>query len=95
MSNRLIKSVVCVFYNICWQTGQSRMAWSLRNSSNDPGEMAWVVSPTTDGTIEPFGEVVVEVVAQTTGLSARQKLMLYGASFILMTSASVAISRWR
>ena len=54
------------------------MTWTLKNSSNDPGEMAWVVSPTY-GTIEPFGEVVVEVVAQTTGLSARQKV--YGASF--------------
>ena len=69
-----------VLYTICWQTGESRMMWSLRNSSNDPGEIAWFVSPTY-GTIEAFGEVVVEVVAQTTGLSARQKV--YGASFEL------------
>ena len=47
------------------------MTWTLRNSSNDPGEMAWVVS-SASGTIEPFGEVVVEVVAQTTGLNARE-----------------------
>ena len=46
------------------------MTWALRNSSDDPGEMAWVTSPTS-GTIEPFGEVVVEVVAQTTGRNAR------------------------
>ena len=48
------------------------MTWTLKNSSNDPGEMAWVVSPTS-GTIEAFGEIVVEVVAQTTGLNARQQ----------------------
>ena len=47
------------------------MTWTLRNSSNDPREMAWFVSPTS-GTIEPFGETVVEVVAQTTGLNARE-----------------------
>ena len=52
-------------------TGESRMTWTLKNSSNDPGEMAWFVSPNS-GTIDPFGEIVVEVVAQTTGLSARQ-----------------------
>ena len=48
------------------------MTWILKNSSNDPGEMAWVVSPTS-GIIEPFGETVVEVVAQTTGLNARER----------------------
>ena len=61
-------------------TGESRMSWTLKNNSNDPGEMVWAVSPTY-GTIEPFGEIVVEVVAQTTGLSARQKPYL--ASFEL------------
>ena len=54
------------------------MTWALKNSSDDPGEIAWTVTP-SDGTIEPFGEVVVEVVAQTAGLSARQEL--YRASF--------------
>ena len=54
------------------------MTWTLRNRSNDPGEMAWTVSPAS-GTIEPFGESVVEVVAQTTGLHAREAQ--YRASF--------------
>ena len=56
------------------------MAWTLKNSSNDPGEMAWAVWPTY-GTIEPFGEVVVEVVAQTTGLNARE--MPYRGRFVI------------
>ena len=46
------------------------MTWALKNSSNDPGELTWRMSPIS-GTIEPFGETVVEVVAQTTGLNAR------------------------
>ena len=54
------------------------MTWTLMNSSNDPGEMAWVVTPTS-GTIEAFGETVLEVVAQTTGLNARSTP--YVASF--------------
>jgi len=52
-------------------TGESKMTWALKNSSNDPGELIWVVSPTS-GTIEAFGETVLEVVAQTTGLNARE-----------------------
>jgi hypothetical protein len=54
------------------------MTWTLKNSSNDPGEMTWFVSPTS-GTIEAFGEIVVEVVAQTIGLNAR--VTPYVASF--------------
>ena len=56
------------------------MTWTLKNSSNDPGEIAWLVSPTS-GTLEPFGETVVEVVAQTSGLNAR--LEPYLASFAI------------
>ena len=48
------------------------MTWALKNSSNDPGELTWRMSPIS-GTIEPFGETVVEVVAQTTGLNARER----------------------
>ena len=47
------------------------MTWTLRNSSDDPGEITWAASPTF-GTIEPFGEMVVEVVVQSTGLSSRE-----------------------
>ena len=56
------------------------MTWMLKNSSSDPGEMGWVVSPTS-GTIEAFGETVVEVIAQTTGLNSREAP--YTASFVL------------
>ena len=56
------------------------MTWSLRKSSNDPGEITWVMSPTF-GTLEPFGEMVIEVVAQSTGLNARETP--YIASFEL------------
>ena len=65
------------------------MTWALKNSSNDPGEMAWTVTPTY-GTIGPFGEIVVEVVAQTTGLNARQQP--YRGSFD-MHSDDVCICR--
>ena len=47
------------------------MTWTLRNSSDDPGEITWAASPTF-GTIEPFGEMVVEVVVQSTGLNSRE-----------------------
>jgi len=56
------------------------MTWTLKNASNDPGEMAWLASPTS-GTIEPFGETVVEIVTHTTGLNARQAP--YFASFVI------------
>ena len=56
------------------------MTWTLKNSANDLGEMPWRVSPPA-GTLEAFGEIVVEVTAQTTGLSARQQPYL--ASFDL------------
>ena len=59
------------------------MTWMLKNSSDDLGEMAWVVSPIS-GTIEAFGETVVEVVAQTTGLNAREAP--YAASFELYSN---------
>ena len=75
-----------LFYSVCLcspgvirpQTGESIMTWTLKNSSNGPEEIAWSASPTS-GTIEAFGETVVEVVASTRRLNARQKS--YVASF--------------
>jgi hypothetical protein len=48
------------------------MTWTLTNSSSDdnPNEVAYFASPSA-GTIEPFGEVVVTVVALTRGITAR------------------------
>ena len=51
-------------------TGESSMTWSLTNSSDDPGEIEWFASPTY-GTLPPFGELLIEVVARTAGLNAR------------------------
>ena len=53
------------------------MNWVLVNGSS---EIAWLASPTS-GTIEAFGETVIEVVAPTRGLNARQEP--YVASFEL------------
>ena len=47
------------------------MAWTIRNSSNDMREILWTASPTS-GTIPPFGEVVITVVAFTRGKNARE-----------------------
>ena len=47
------------------------MTWTIRNSSRDPGEVLWTASPTS-GTIAPFGEVVITVVAFTRGMNARE-----------------------
>ena len=47
------------------------MTWTVRNSSDDPGEITLIISPTF-GTVEPFGETVVEVLVQSTGLNARE-----------------------
>ena len=55
------------------------MNWVLMNNS-DSSNIAWFASPTS-GTIEAFGEAVLEVVAPTRGISARQKP--YVASFEL------------
>ena len=52
-------------------TGESSMTWYLNVSAADPGEVTWVATPDS-GTIEPFGEIVVGVVALTPGLNARQ-----------------------
>ena len=54
------------------------MTWTFKNSSNDPGEITWVMSPAS-GTLEAFGETVVEVIVQSTGLNARENP--YTASF--------------
>ena len=51
-------------------TGESSMTWSLTNSSDDPGEIEWFASPNY-GTLPPFGELLIEVVARTAGLNAR------------------------
>ena len=71
------------------------MTWILKNSSNDPGEMAWVVSPTS-GIIEPFGETVVEVVAQTTGLNARERAYkaFSTSTRAMFVCAATRPSRW-
>ena len=47
------------------------MTWTIRDSSNDPGEIMWTAAPTS-GTILPLGEVVVTVVAFTRGKNARE-----------------------
>jgi len=47
------------------------MAWTIRNSSNDMGGVLWTASPTS-GTLTPFGEVVITVVAFTRGKNARE-----------------------
>jgi hypothetical protein len=54
------------------QTGEAPMTWTLTNRSSDdqPNEVAYFASP-SGGTIEPFGEVVVTVVALTRGIAAR------------------------
>ena len=64
------------------------MNWMLMNGSS---EIAWFASPTS-GTIEAFGETVIEVVAPTRGLSARQSP--YVASFELH-SDDVCVCRSR
>jgi hypothetical protein len=56
------------------------MNWVLTNSSDGSSEIAWFAS-LTSGTIEAFGETVIEVVASTRGISARQAA--YTASFEL------------
>ena len=47
------------------------MKWTIRSSSNDPGEVLWTASPMS-GTVPPFGEVVITVVAFTRGKNARE-----------------------
>ena len=47
------------------------MAWTMRNSSNDMGEILYTASPIS-GTIAPRGEVVITVVAFTRGKNARE-----------------------
>lgn len=47
------------------------MAWTLTTSSEELGEIAWFPS-LTSGTIDEFGEQLIEVVTSTTGLSARK-----------------------
>ena len=65
------------------------MTWTLRNSSNDPGEIAWFAFPTS-GTIEPFGETVITVIAPTQGLNARETAYL---GFLELFSDSVCECR--
>ena len=45
------------------------MHWQL-DSSNDLGEIVWLASPTS-GILDPFGEVLIEVVTSSAGLNAR------------------------
>ena len=47
------------------------MNWVLTNGSDGSSEIAWLASPTS-GMIEAFGETVIEVIAPTRGLNARQ-----------------------
>ena len=67
------------------------MSWVLTNSSGGSSEIAWFASPTS-GTVEAFGETVIEVVAPSRGLNARQKP--YVASFELH-SDDVCVCRSR
>ena len=59
------------------QTGDSKMSWELTNTS---GDIVWFAS-STSGTIDPFGEVLVQIVTQSTGLGARATP--YVATFLL------------
>jgi hypothetical protein len=57
--------------------------------SDDPGEIVWTVTPSS-GTIEPFGEIVVEVVVFTQGVNARDAAYL---GFIELFSEDVCVCR--
>ena len=65
------------------------MSWELRYSSDDPSEVEWFASPTS-GTIEPYGERLIKVLARTAGLNARSAP--YVAAFALH-SESVCVCR--
>jgi hypothetical protein len=56
------------------------MSWELRYSSDDPSEVEWFASPTS-GTIEPYGERLIKVLARRAGLNARSAP--YVAAFAL------------
>ena len=47
------------------------MNWVLTNGLDGSSEIAWFASPTS-GSLEAFGETVIEVVVKTLGLNARQ-----------------------
>ena len=44
------------------------MSWEL--ITNSSGDIVWFAS-STSGTIDPFGEVLVQVITQSTGLNSR------------------------
>ena len=51
-------------------TGEASMAWTMVNVADDLGEVSYFMTPSF-GDLPPFGEIVVKVIARTTGLNAR------------------------
>ena len=69
--------------------GERQMTWALTNSSADPGEVTLDASPKS-GVIQPFGEIVVAVVAMTRGLNARDAAYL---GYFQLFSEDVCVCR--